>query len=712
MRILLVIALLIGYGSLYPGNFSAPEAGAMKQFLTDWRLFTSLGDLLGNIALFFPLGMAGILFASDKRATTIRISWLLFLSLFYAFALQLAQVWLPTRSAALADVIWNMVGMALGIAAARLTGRRSSEKMHAFDWASLAPLSVLVLWILTELLPLVPSLDFQKFKDALKPLLLGFNFSFPAALMHAAGVVVAGAAFMALGRRPVSWLAVAFIPVFAGKIAIVNLSLDASLLLGMLAGYSGCLVVLRLDQTKLFEAAFWLLLVAWTLSAITPFSPAQGGTSNGIPFATMLQGSMEIGIRGLAKSLFIYTALLWLAQRTGLSIKKAMVGLTIWSCLIELVQMGLLGRTADVTEPILLLLVGWVLSVTQSPGTPTRQEIRMPVPQPRLISVIHTGMSGKRALGLVATGITICVAIGWLIMRSPLTPYNVRELVYEGHPFRSLLLLAALLYWSVGFPVLIAQWLARGEMYLLSFPPLVLLHGLIAWVLLWSSVPSEALHDIVGYPILAWPWEWEVLGRFLALFSLWSVAATAGALVAAWRVLPDAKSALLGWAMGACLLIPFSYYIVVVLASTDNLVELIANNGSVGSFLLIGLAIAEISFGGTKGALALIPGAAWNRWAAAWVLGSGILAYLTLYFGTEQMIVKYGQVFSALQFLLSRDRSHLAQPDELMVRYAALYSFLITAIVMVQYPLWRWVMSASPQSNMRIGERLPSSAAK
>ena len=157
MRILLVIALLIGYGSLYPGNFSAPEAGAMKKFLTDWRLFTSLGDLLGNIGLFFPLGMAGILFASDKHAARIPIGGLIFLSLIYAFILQLAQVWLPTRSAALADVIWNMVGMALGIAAARLMGRRSSERIHAFDWASLVPLSVLALWLLIELLPLVPS---------------------------------------------------------------------------------------------------------------------------------------------------------------------------------------------------------------------------------------------------------------------------------------------------------------------------------------------------------------------------------------------------------------------------------------------------------------------------------------------------------------------------------------------------------------------------
>ena len=98
--------------------------------------------------------------------------------------------------------------------------------------------------------------------------------------------------------------------------------------------------------------------------------------------------------------------------------------------------------------------------------------------------------------------------------------------------------------------------------------------------------------------------------------------------------------------------------------------------------------------------------------AAAWVLGSGILAYLALYFGTEQVIVKYGQVFSALQFLLSSDRSHLAGPDELIVRYAVVYGFLIAAIVMVQYPLWRWIMSASPQSNMCIRERFPSSAAR
>ncbi|OFZ98973.1 MAG: hypothetical protein A2Z44_08340 [Betaproteobacteria bacterium RBG_19FT_COMBO_58_11] len=303
------------------------------------------------------------------------------------------------------------------------------------------------------------------------------------------------------------------------------------------------------------------------------------------------------------------------------------------------------------------------------------------------------------------------MALAWLVMHADSTPYNVRELVDASHPLLSLALLAGALYWVIGFPVLIVRWLARGELYLLILPPLALVHGLVAWMLLRLAVPIESIHDIVGSPILDWPWEWEMLGRFLALFSFWSVAATAGGALAAWRILPGAKAAFLGWIIGACLLIPISYYIVVAAAATDNLVELMAGNGSVGAFLLIGIALTGVAFGGTSSALALMQGVPRRMRAAAWMLGAGVLAYFALHFGTEQVIVKYGQVFSALQFLLSSDRSHLAGAGEVMVRYAVLYGLLIAAIVMVQYPLWRWVVSASPTTAKRIGARLSSAAA-
>ena len=315
--------------------------------------------------------------------------------------------------------------------------------------------------------------------------------------------------------------------------------------------------------------------------------------------------------------------------------------------------------------------------------------------------------SNSRLLARTAAGIVIWIAIAWVITKSPLTPYNVRELVYEGHPFRSLLLLGLLLYWALGFPVLILRWLMRGGRYLLAFVPLVLLHGLVAWLLVWSAVPTESIHDVVGSAVLGWPWEWELLGRFVALFSIWSMAATAGSLIGAWHFLENAGAALSGWALGACLIMPIAYYVVVREASTDNLVELMADNGSVGAFFLISLAITIITFAGTKAGLAFVLRGKNIIRTAIWILMAGLLTYLALYFGLEQVIIKYGQVFSAMQFLLSTDRAQLAGPGELLLRYAVIYFGTVIAIVMVQNPIWHWFTRLLPRS-IRTGDIIPA----
>ena len=107
--------------------------------------------------------------------------------------------------------------------------------------------------------------------------------------------------------------------------------------------------------------------------------------------------------------------------------------------------------------------------------------------------------------------------------------------------------------------------------------------------------------------------------------------------------------------------------------------------------------------GGTKAALAFSLRAVRLDKAIVWVLGTGALAYLALHLGLEQFILKYGQVFSALQFLLSSNRSNLAGTGELLVRYAVLYSGLVAAIIMVQGPLWRRVIQAPRTNGMKRG---------
>jgi hypothetical protein len=394
---------------------------------------------------------------------------------------------------------------------------------------------------------------------------------------------------------------------------------------------------------------------------------------------------------------------------------------------IEAGQLFIPGKNVDVTDWMLEVLGGvagfaMIRYLQRRLSAPTGKAAALGPRPPDLdtmdtmkgTNAVGAQMQGRQASAIIGIGIGILAVMAWFATRSDLVPYNVRELVDGKHPFLSVILLAGAVYWIMGFPVLIVQWLTRGELYLLSLPVLALIHGLVAWILLRFAVPIESIHDIVGSPVLDWPWEWEMFGRFLALFSLWTVGATAGGIIASWHIFPGNKSALLAWIVGALLLIPISYYVVVVAAATDNLVELMAGSGSLGAFLLIGLSITGVALGGMKGVLALIPGAVRRMPAVAWVLGAGILAYGALYYGTEQIIVKYNQVFSALQFLLSSSRTKLAGPGELLIRYATLYCFLIATITMVQYPLWRWIISAPGQRgrHMGIGKHIPSSIAK
>jgi hypothetical protein len=411
------------------------------------------------------------------------------------------------------------------------------------------------------------------------------------------------------------------------------------------------------------------------------------------------------------------------------AMSAAIVLIAITAFCIEAGQLFLPGKNVDVTDWGLEVLGGVIglamiryLDRIWSPGSPGMAASNPQARSAPAMDSISAGstestksveMSAQRALAVMAIGCATGVLLGWLAMRSSLTPYNVRELMDSRHPLLSLILLAIAFYWITGFPVLIAQWVARGELYLLSLPPLALVHGLATWTLLRLAVPMESIHDIVGSPILDWPWEWEMLGRFLALFSFWTVAATAGGIIAGWRFIPHSNSALIGWGAGACILVPLAYYIVVAEASTDNLVELIANNGGIGAFLLIGLAMAVASSAGTRVALAPIFGFQSGRIAAAavWALGSAVITYVMLYFGTEQVIVKYDQVFSAMQFLLSSDRSRLASPGELILRFTGVYFVIVTATAIVQYPLWRVVVqSQQSHADVRHVPHFPHSA--
>lgn len=103
-----LVVFLITYGSLFPFNFSSAmlEDGNTLLYLTK---FPSVGDILGNIALFIPLGLVlrAQSLASNKSTNYIKVLLQVFV---FSLILQLLQYYLPSRDQNIFDVLFNLIG--------------------------------------------------------------------------------------------------------------------------------------------------------------------------------------------------------------------------------------------------------------------------------------------------------------------------------------------------------------------------------------------------------------------------------------------------------------------------------------------------------------------------------------------------------------------------------------------------------------------------
>lgn len=380
---------------------------------------------------------------------------------------------------------------------------------------------------------------------------------------------------------------------------------------------------------------------------------------------------------------------------------------------IELGQTMLPGKYPDTTDWLLETfgaLLGYTLIVWQKRGSPgyakpVRPIVPAATPAPAFTrspapTHPHRGMHWKphaMVYGVLLAGI-------WLVTHSPAAPYNVRELLGE-YPLWSAVLLAGLLYWTFGAPVWIAMRSDAAGLRGWNMLPLLFVHAVFAWVLLRSAVPMESIHDIVGSPVLGWPWEWEIMGRFLALFGIATLLLTGAAVIILRLCGARTGKALLYWCYITLLLLPALLWVVVGAAATDNLTELMRDGGSVTACVWLVIFWLMIAFTGslTSRALARRSPSPWPwRWAAMLAVAASLpLGYAVFTAATEPLVIKYDQVFSAMQFLFSPDRGHYASGAGLLIRYGIFQSGLIALIVLTQYPLWRQVTDTAPKTAPR-----------
>lgn len=688
--LLLSVALII-YGSLYPFDFSRPQSIDWRTFFTLPQIRFSRLDMLGNILLFVPLGLLATL-RSDNFWSRAILTMAFGIAL--AIGLQILQTYIPLRTAALSDAFWNGLGLTLGIMGGYFARRRGAIVALNTREAAWVRFGLLAIWLSAELLPFVPTLDWQTVKEGLKPLLLSPNVVFGPMLLHAAGIVAA--AEMMAGTLGIAqtraYVATAALLIFLAKIFIVSLGLDLSALFGFLIGASSWIAFSRRALWFRRNWTFWFVFVAMTAATLlSGAADAVPGRINWVPFAAMLQGSMLDNARALAQSVFLIAALLLFGSSRDSRDWIIAATLALWLALLEGIEYFLGGHTSDITKPLLALLL-----------VPA---IRMARDEARIVPIQNAGpaQSAKdppqirsyRTIAAIAAVLIFGQALAFkIVLGLPQIPYNVRELFLDDGAFPRLIFFSiALLSLGAG-SAWIAKRLSRSRWPVLTTPAFTLAASIMTLMLLTVSVTAESILDISGSNNLFWfvtnRDSWGSWGR--ELFLLIGSAAPVEFFERPVRFTALIAPLLLGIALTSIVLTPhlslrkrsvlalsmlpwfwLSKGIAFDWSSTDNLNELIARQGVFnlggGTYLYLLLLLICMQVVG----ISYVIRNRWTAWLAAPLLLLGVpIGWWLLNLGLEPYVQKYDHVFSGVQFLLGPDRIHALTRAELFMRWALL----------------------------------------
>lgn len=357
-RALWLTVALIVYGSLYPFEFAQPAPGAWLRFVRPGAWDVSLPDVLSNVGLFVPCGLFAAL--AWPRVLTGAAYCLAAIAgvLVFAAIVQGVQSFVPQRVPSLLDALWNVGGGVLGML---LTLAVRDLSIPRFGHRLQLPVLLLGLWFVAELAPFVPSLDVDRLKDALRPLLIERRFNLHVAIETAAELLAASYLVRCLfpPRRALAALVMAVGALALGKLVVLTRGIDLSSIAGWGAGLAAAAVLAFVGEARRRTLVVLGVLAGYSIVALHPYAfTLPPGPFSWVPFADVLTGNMLSNTQALLPRVFLITALLWIP---GGRIRPVAVGLALWIALLELAQTLLPGRTASITEPVLVVLLAWVL---------------------------------------------------------------------------------------------------------------------------------------------------------------------------------------------------------------------------------------------------------------------------------------------------------------------------------------------------------------
>ncbi len=368
-RFFLLYTAFVIYGSLYPFDFISPKVA-----FDSWEkiLFIKMGtgfslqDVFTNLVLFMPFGYLGVQAIKEKVEAIYSPFLITLLCLPLAHGLQIMQFFIKGRIPSSQDTLLNLAGCFIAsIFPSAVKVRYPNHHIVKQKEFGHSAFLLGMLWLAYNVAPFVPSLDIDSLKHGIKPLLY-LSFSPLESFVYMMGWLLFGILCKDfLGELSGKFFAIIIVAVLGCRIIVDTRSLD----LNTVVGGVGALFFLK-DGPKIGEKMLLVLLImALSLEGLSPFEfSSHAREFHLVPFYGVLGGNWIYGMIIIFKKLFFYGAFLWLLWRQGLGFYTSLIIATGWSGTIEILQMWSRFHTPEITDPILILIMGYVIKWSDKKG--------------------------------------------------------------------------------------------------------------------------------------------------------------------------------------------------------------------------------------------------------------------------------------------------------------------------------------------------------
>ncbi len=690
MRLIIALVyLLIAYGSLFPFNFSLAELSLQYSKLLRIEL-TSLGDILANIALFIPLGFLYGLIAKQLEKHDINYVLLLKVTAF-ALLLQLIQIALPTRDQNITDVLFNLcgfIGAYYGVLLLRITFKISMMKLQHL------PIAIALTYLLSELVPFVPSIDFQGFKDSIKPLMVLPSVDILGSVLFTSIIwllVIRLLSFQSM-IVPIKTTLLLWLAMLLSKVIVYSNHLSyIDLISPLLAIFIASNI--RLTDERITKLLIMVVLLVFTVSSVASLGQTDIIIEMFIPFHAYLTGQLAVAVQGMLFKLFLFSAMIWLAFELAWPVKKVAFFLAFFITVLETAQLFMPSRTSDYSD-VLLVIFAYLLVRKLGDYFVSQQTELMPNAEGKAQDytaqkqAYNVSPWRKVALAFVTVYLVFYFSVNFFLT-IPGVPYNLVELFQHQASLVDLFFFLVFLLLLAGGSAAIAQQCIKESKDFSK--KLVVLHLAtltLSFIFLALAVTPESIEDIVGaakLPQIIYKNQTsdhlvmvlakvvslsytvnvaryvEFLFRFVFLYALVQVPLTF------WFIISHNGVAAANKVKAALISINFiilSYLVVFTFAVTDNLTELVASPVLliVALFMLTASLVLAMRFIQRNKPL----------WAVILTVVIALVSWPMSQYVFEQVIIKYGYVFSAFDFLIGGGREHKITEQALILRWLTL----------------------------------------